>query len=116
MIKKPSMEKIFFNKLIRDFIEEKIRSNGDDCEVEVLTDNLHYEQALLKKVVEEAQELAASKTRQEFLSEYADLMVVLDALTALKEFSEADIKTALSESVTKKGLFKKRHFLIWASK
>ena len=43
-------------------------------------------QELLKKVVEEAGGLARSRSREDFLREYADLMVVLDALTATLGF------------------------------
>jgi phosphoribosyl-ATP pyrophosphohydrolase len=82
--------------------------------VRVIEDDDEMEQELLKKIVEEAQGLAQSRSRDEFLSEYADLMVVLDALTAKMELSEADIKTAITENVAKKGLYKKRHFLYWS--
>ena len=69
---------------------------------------------ILKKVIEEAGSLAHARSRSEFLAEYADLMVVLDALTAHLELSEADIKTAITENVKAKGLYKNRHFLEWS--
>lgn len=106
--------KIFYNKLVRDRIQDKIESKGEKCEVRVITDDDELEQELLKKVIEEAQALSKVGSRHEFLEEYADLMVVLDALTSKMEFSEADIKTALSENVEKKGFYKKRHFLHWS--
>jgi predicted house-cleaning noncanonical NTP pyrophosphatase (MazG superfamily) len=108
------VKKIFYNKLIRDGVEEKIQKNGEAYEIRVLDDNEEYEQELLKKVKEEAFELAAASSREEFLFEYADLMVVLDALTHQMEFSEADIRTAIEENVAKKGLYKLRHFLHWS--
>ena len=52
--------------------------------------------------------------REEFLNEYADLMVVLDALTALLEVSEADIQVAIQENVERKGLYKNKHYLHWS--
>ena len=64
--------------------------------------------------MEESQALSTARTRQEFLSEYADLMVVLDALTNLLEISEAELQVAMSENIEKKGLFKNRHFLNWS--
>lgn len=106
------MGRILHNKLIRDFIPEKIRSVGDVCEVKVLREE-EFVPALLSKVVEEAEELRVAKTREDILSEYADLMVALDALTSHYEFSEADIKEALGRNIEKKGLFKERHFLEW---
>jgi len=108
------MKKVFYNKLVRDLIQAKIESKGEVCSLRIITDVAEYEQELLKKVIEEAGSLAHARSRSEFLSEYADLMVVLDALTAHLELSEADIKTALSENVKAKGLYKNRHFLEWS--
>ncbi|PJC56222.1 hypothetical protein CO026_01515 [Candidatus Kaiserbacteria bacterium CG_4_9_14_0_2_um_filter_41_32] len=108
------MGRVYYNKLVRDNIKAKIDGNGEDCEVREITDGQEYEQELLKKVIEEAGALAHTRDRGEFLQEYADLMIVLDALTALMEFSEADIKTAIAENAEKKGLYKNRHFLHWS--
>lgn len=108
------MKKVYYNKLVRDLIQEKIQSRGESCEIRVINDQAEFEQELMKKVVEEAQALAHVRDRKEFLNEYADLMVVLDALTRQLEFSEADIQTAMTENVTKKGLYAKRHFLHWS--
>ena len=42
-------------------------------------------------------------------------MVVLDALTAQLEVSEADIQVAIKENVERKGLYKNRHYLHWSA-
>ena len=107
------MSRVTYNKLVRDFIPKKIEDAGDVCEVRTLT-NDEFIPALFSKVVEEAEELRNAKTRDEILTEYADLMVVLDVLTAQYEFSEADIKDALGRNIEKKGLFNERFFLEWA--
>jgi len=109
------MKKVFYNKLVRDGIKDKIKGKGESCEVRELTDDSEYQQELLKKVEEEARGVASARTREEFLSEYADLMVVLDALTSQLEVSEADMKVAMQENVLKKGLYKKRHYLHWSA-
>lgn len=108
------MKKVYYNKLVRDTIKAKIEALGEACSVRTITDDNEYEQELFKKVVEEATALAHVRTRQEFMTEYADLMVVLDALTNKLEISEAEIKVVMTENVTKKGLFKNRHFLEWS--
>jgi predicted house-cleaning noncanonical NTP pyrophosphatase (MazG superfamily) len=108
------MSRVYFNKLVRDGIQNKIESKGESCEIREIQDALEFKQELFKKVAEEAQELSRAQSRESFLQEYADLMVVLDALTALMEFSEADIKTAIEENVEKKGFYKSRHFLHWS--
>ena len=108
------MKKVYYNKLVRDNIKAKIEALGEACSVRAITDDNEYEQELFKKVVEEATALAHVRTRQEFMNEYADLMVVLDALTSKLEISEAEIKVVMTENVIKKGLFKNRHFLEWS--
>ena len=108
------MAKVYYNKLVRDGIKDKIEGKGEQCEVRKITDDAEFRQELAKKIVEEAHGLAYTRNREKFLQEYADLMVVLDALTAELEISEAEIKTAIAENVEKKGLYKKRHFLHWS--
>ncbi len=108
------MKKVYYNKLVRDLIQAKIERRGEGYSIRTIEDPDEFEQELLKKVTEEAAALAAASSRQEFLSEYADLMVVLDALTHHLEFSEADIKTALADNVEKKGFYKNRLFLHWS--
>jgi len=108
------MSRVYYNKLVRDLIPQRIKGEGEACEIRKLTDDAEFEQELLKKVPEEARGVAMARSREEFLSEYADLMVVLDALTHHYGFTEADIRVAVTENVAKKGLYKKRHFLHWS--
>jgi len=109
------MKKVYYNKLVRDRIKDKIEGKGEECSVRPIEDVDEFIQELLKKVIEESDALAHSRTREQFLSEYADLMVVLDALTSTLEISEADLRIAMEENVEKKGLYKLRHFLNWSS-
>lgn len=108
------MSRVEFNKLIRDRIKEKIEKVGDTCEVVVLEDDERFKEALLSKLVEEAEELRQTTNREDFLSEYADLMTVLDELISIYALSEADLKLAMVENMEKKGGFKSRHFLRWS--
>lgn len=108
------MGRVYYNKLVRDKIKDKIEKKGEHTEIRVIEDDAEFQQELLKKVGEEATALSKTRSREDFLDEYADLMVVLDELTDLLEFSEADIKTALSENVNRKGGFKSRHFMHWS--
>ncbi len=108
------MQKVFYNKLVRDRIKDKIEQKGEGCEVRTLVDDTEFQQELLKKVQEEAAALARVRTRSAFLDEYADLMVVLDALTAALEVSPAELKLAMEANTEKKGLYTERHFLHWS--
>lgn len=109
------MGRVYYNKLIRDLVPEKIEIKGEDFEVRKLTDEQEFQQELFKKIVEEAGALSRARTREEFLSEYADLMVVLAALESALELSEAEIKLAIEENVERKGKYDKRLFLHWSA-
>ncbi len=106
--------RVYYNKLIRDRIPEKIASRGETYHARAITDDQEFEQELLKKVAEEAGGLARARTRETFLREYADLMIALDTLTAQLEISEAELAVALKENLEKKGGYEKRYFLDWS--
>jgi len=109
------MFRVYYNKLVRDKIPEKIRNKKEKCEVRTLSDNQEYEQELLKKVLEEATALSRVRSREKFLDEYADLMVVLKTLTSLRGFSLDDTEEAIDKNMKKKGRFDKRYFLHWSA-
>ncbi|HAU07770.1 MAG: hypothetical protein UW46_C0004G0064 [Candidatus Yanofskybacteria bacterium GW2011_GWF1_44_227] len=108
------MKKIFYNKLIRDRIPEKIKRNGGDYAIEKLNKKA-FEAALLTKVGEEASGLLSSKTREEITSELADIIAVIDEIKKFKKITDKQISQALEENFNKKGGFDKRLFLIWSS-
>lgn len=107
--------KVFYNKLIRDGIETKIRGNGEELEVRTLSDDQEFQQELLKKVAEEAGALARVRSKEDFLDEYADLMAVLDALRGVLGITDTDVQAAREENEKRKGGFVKRLFLHWSS-
>ncbi len=107
------MARVEYNKLVRDNIKDKIERAGDICSIRTIIDEAEFISRLRQKLIEEANELAISSSRAEFLAEYCDLMVVLDALTGCYEISEAELRVAMAENVEKKGLFKNRQLLEW---
>jgi predicted house-cleaning noncanonical NTP pyrophosphatase (MazG superfamily) len=109
------MGRVYYNKLIRDRIPEKIAAAGSACAIRTIADMAEFEQELLKKVVEEAHALSMVRDRAAFLDEYADLMVVLKELSLRMGCTEVEIQTALQENVAKKGGFTQRLFLSWSS-
>jgi predicted house-cleaning noncanonical NTP pyrophosphatase (MazG superfamily) len=106
---------VYYNKLVRDGIPEKIRGNNEECDIRSVVDEQEFQQELLKKIAEEASSLSRVRTRTDFLDEYADLMVVLNTLAKTMELSEAEIKVALEENIKKKGGFDRRIYLHWSS-
>lgn len=108
------MKKIYYNKLIRDNIPNRIKETGGDYEIVKLKIK-EFEEELIKKISEESSELFSAKNREEFISELADVIDVIDELRELKGISDNEIKNAQEKSFKKKGGFKKRLFLKWAS-
>jgi len=108
------MAKVFYNKLVRDKIKDKIEGKGETCEVREIADDAEFQQELLKKVVEEASALSMTRTKKEFLEEVTDLMLVLDTLNEFLQFDEATMQQAMQENIDRKGLYKNRHFLHWS--
>jgi predicted house-cleaning noncanonical NTP pyrophosphatase (MazG superfamily) len=110
------MEKrVYYNKLVRDLIKDRIEAKGESCSIRTIDDVQEYQQELLKKVLEEAGALAHTRSREQFLEEYCDLMVVLDSLTDILELSEAEIKEAMEHNIARKGRYTYRHFLAWSA-
>lgn len=110
------MEKrVYYNKLVRDLIKDRIEGKGEACSVRTIDDVQEFQQELLKKVIEEGMAVAHTRSREDFLIEYCDLMVVLDALTDVLEISEAEIKEAMEHNIARKGKYTYRHFLEWSA-
>ena len=89
-----------FSKLVRDRIPERIRSKGERVRALKLPEEEHR-LALLAKVLEEAQEIAASTAPDDLREELADLLEVLRSLVRNADLTwesveaEADRKAAL---------------------
>ncbi|MFC1633038.1 hypothetical protein ACFL1U_02780 [Patescibacteria group bacterium] len=109
------MEKIEYNKLVRDKIPEIIKKNNEIPATEVLKWR-EYMQALKDKVCEEAQELADAGDRKEVLNELADLQELIDTIRKESKLTKAQITTAQKKKRQERGGFKKRIFLKWTEK
>jgi len=108
------MKKIYYNKLIRDKIPEKIKKHGGDYKIKKLKGR-GFELELLKKVGEEASGLLAAKTTKELVSELADVIDVIEEIKRLKKITNKQIKDAQKLNFEKKGGFTKKIFLFWSS-
>src|SRR6056297_1018109 len=106
--------RVYYNKLVRDKIPEKIAKNGEACSTRTITDPDELEQELCKKIIEEAQPLATAASREEFLSEYADLLAVLDALTKHLGITPEEVAAARAVNEEKKGGYEEAVFLEWS--
>ena len=108
------MKKVYYNKLIRDKIPEKIKNKGSKLKTRVLgKKEFCYE--LLKKVGEEANSLPDISSRKELLSELADVLDVIDEIKKFKNITAKEFSIVRRGNLKKKGGFKKHLFLIWSS-
>jgi predicted house-cleaning noncanonical NTP pyrophosphatase (MazG superfamily) len=109
------LNRIYYNKLIRDNIPAKIEANREECEVRKITDVQELQQELFKKIQEEAASLAMCRTRESLLEEYSDLMVVIETLLHQLEIPKEEILAARKQNMVKKGAYTHGYFLHWSA-
>lgn len=101
---------ITYNKLVRDRIPEIIHANGQTCHAETLSDQ-DYIQALRKKIIEEAHEVAEAE-RGNLIKELADLYEVIDALAKVAQIDHADIIARQTKRRLERGGFDNKIYLV----
>lgn len=109
------INRVYYNKLVRDNIPAKIEAKHEKCEVRKLVDVEELQQELFKKIKEEAAALSMSRSKEQFLEEYSDLMVVLETLIRQLEISKEELIAARKENLMRKGGFKHGYYLHWSA-
>lgn len=104
------MGKEIINKLVRDVVPAIIEKNGRITHYRVLDDK-EYEQALLDKLIEEANEVKHAVKREEIIEELGDVMTVLMHIARIHSMDLEDIVDAANEKAEEKGVFLGRCFL-----
>lgn len=98
-----------YPKLVRDKIPAIIKERtGIDPETRVAENDDEYFGYLLKKVVEEAEELRHSAEHDNLEEELADISELIDALLKLRGKSRRDLETVQMEKRQKNGGFDSR--------
>jgi len=108
------INRIYYNKLVRDNIPAKIEAKRQACEIRKITDVQELQQELFKKIQEEAASLSMCRTKEELLEEYSDLMVVIETLLHQLEIPKEEIIAARKDNLLKKGGYKHGHYLHWS--
>ena len=108
------INRVYYNKLVRDNVPAKIESKHQKCEVRTITDVQELQQELFKKVQEEAASLSMCWTKEKFLEEYSDLMVVLETLIKQLEISKEELIKFRKENLVTKGGYKHGYYLQWS--
>ena len=106
--------RIYYNKLVRDNIPEMIQAKRIQCGISQITDEQEFQQELFKKIKEEATSLSMTRSKEDFLKEYADLVMVLETIIHQLDISSDELKQARIDNHLKKGGYKKQHFLKWS--
>lgn len=109
------INRIYYNKLVRDNIPSKIEAKHEKCEIRTITDMQELQQELFKKIKEEATSLSMARTKEMFLEEYSDLMVVLETLIHQLEIGKEELLEVRKANLLKKGAYKHGHYLIWSA-
>lgn len=108
------INRIYYNKLVRDNVPAKIEAKHQQCSYRKITDVQELQQELFKKIKEEAASLAMCRSREEFLEEYSDLMVVFDTLLRQLEVTKDELIEARKSNLLKKGGYKHGYYLHWS--
>ena len=100
-----------YNKLVRDYIPEIIQKSGKRCAIETMPE-AEYCQALLEKLVEEAQE-ARQAAPEELVTELADIQEVLASLLAAWQIAPERVQQVKRQRFAERGGFERRLKLLW---
>ncbi|NCN11856.1 nucleoside triphosphate pyrophosphohydrolase [Candidatus Kaiserbacteria bacterium] len=109
------INRVYYNKLVRDNVPAKIEAKHQQCDYRKITDVQELQQELFKKIKEEAASLSMSRSKEEFLEEYSDLMVVLETLIRQLEISKEELIEFRKDNLIKKGSYKHGYFLNWSA-
>ncbi len=102
-----------YPKLVRDRIPEIIKQiERQDVPVRQLSKDSEFLEYLLKKIIEEAEELSEATTDSNLKEEIADVYEIIDAIIELKKLSTTEINSIQDEKRQKRGGFKQRLLML----
>lgn len=100
-----------YNKLIRDQIPKIIERDGKKAKTRILEDK-EYKKELLKKIVEEAQEVLATSGEKEALTkEIGDVLEIIEYLIKTFNLDPSKIEKVKMERKKSRGGFDQKLFL-----
>jgi len=101
---------IVYNKLVRDNIPNIIISNGEEPITRILNDDEYWEY-LLKKDVEELEEVRTASSEEERKKELADKLELLKAMAEFLGYTLEDVILEAERKANKNGAFRDRILL-----
>lgn len=106
-----SIRRFVLNKLVRNNMVEKYKTEGVTANVETLTDNEQYLEAISAKLIEELEEVFAAQDKKELIEEIADLEEALHTFKHLLGITNKEVDAARVKKATDKGTFSERLFI-----
>ena len=100
-----------YNKLVRDNIPSIIEESGKIAHYRTLDDDGEYRAALMKKLIEEANEVTKAVKRDHLIEEIGDVMTVLATILDFHGIDLDDVINNVDEKAEEKGTFINRCFL-----
>lgn len=104
------MEKIVYNKLVRDNIPRQIQENGEYAIIRTLSKE-EFDNALNEKLLEEAAEIICATTKEQITEELADVLEVIYAKAKTNNIRFLDVELARQRKKGIKGAFDNGVFL-----
>lgn len=98
------------NKLWRDKLIEAMENKGSKIHFNILNDAEYIEQLKIK-FLEEAQEVAQAKTKEQLLEELADILEVIAAIAKIYNFSLEDVQRIQQKKFNERGGFYSKKFI-----
>lgn len=103
-----------YNKLVRDKIPSIISNNGEKAFIRILNDD-EYKSELLKKLLEECNEVLVAKDEEKIL-ELADMLEVMRTMALVYGYSLAEVINVADKKKKERGGFMEKIFLEYVDK
>ncbi|WP_139378327.1 nucleoside triphosphate pyrophosphohydrolase [Mesobacillus jeotgali] len=103
------MEKIEYNKLVRDYFPDLMKDKGKKVEFEVL-EGSEYSEKLMEKFNEEVEKFRSAGTDR-LLSEIVDLLEVVYAIAEHRGITESEVEFMRQLKKNRSGGFRKKILL-----
>ena len=108
------MKSFLFDKLVRDKSIKTLEDQGAIVHLKNLKKDKDFLEAVSQKIVEELNEVFESETKEELISELADLEDILDIFKKLIKVAPEEIAAAKKEKNKERGGFEKRIYVQYA--
>jgi predicted house-cleaning noncanonical NTP pyrophosphatase (MazG superfamily) len=101
----------YLNKLVRDRIPDNLANEGKRAVLTIVTGE-ELLQAMRRKIIEEANELATAEGKDKITEEIGDLLEIIAAYRNACDVTAHDVQAVMMRKTSKSGNFTQGRFLI----